>query len=207
MYFERFTLAKETTEFVTGHSVVKILNKAFNVRLHSHKINYATGSKQQSVTAVKASDDHNSYWQILPAFNESVKRGTLFKCNSNIRLLHLDTKKFLHNHHFTAPLSDDLEISAFGEDGLGDHLDNWVIECGDKYWKRNSKVRFRHAVTNAYLHISGKFYDNPIPGQMEVVGHESKNDKNLWSVAEGLYVMPKEEEVKEENVKKSHNEL
>ncbi|KAI0990673.1 hypothetical protein GJ496_005417 [Pomphorhynchus laevis] len=202
LYFEHITLAKETTEFVTGHSVVKLLNKAFNVRLHSHRINYATGSGQQSVTAVTESDDHNSYWQIFPAFNESIKRGTLFKCNSKIRLMHLDTKKFLHSHHFSSPLSDNLEISAFGEDGLGDQLDDWVIKCSDTYWRRDAKVRLMHAEMGVYLHISGKTYGSPIRGQMEVVGYEIRSDKNLWTVAEGLYVMPREDEVKT-----SHDEL
>ncbi|KAI0980482.1 hypothetical protein GJ496_002387 [Pomphorhynchus laevis] len=169
-------MAKETTEFVTGHSVVKLLNKAFNVRLHSHRINYASGSGHQSVTAVTEWDDHNSYWQIFPAFNESIKRGTLFKCNSKIRLIDLDTKKFLHSHHFSSPLSDNLEISAFGY-GLGDKLDNWVIKCSDTYWMRDAKVRLMYAEIGVYIHISGKTYGSPIRGQMEVVEKDIRKDK------------------------------
>ena len=42
------------------------------------------------------------------------------KCGQTIRLMHLQTRKNLHSHHFQSPLSHNLEVSAFGEDGEGD---------------------------------------------------------------------------------------
>lgn len=42
------------------------------------------------------------------------------KCGQTIRLMHLATKRNLHSHHFSSPLSHNLEVSAFGEDGEGD---------------------------------------------------------------------------------------
>lgn len=39
-------------------------------RLHSHDVKYGSGSGQQSVTAVKNSDDINSHWQIFPGKTE-----------------------------------------------------------------------------------------------------------------------------------------
>lgn len=35
------------------------------VRLHSHDVQYGSGSGQQSVTAVRDGDDVNSHWQLL----------------------------------------------------------------------------------------------------------------------------------------------
>lgn len=42
------------------------------------------------------------------------------KCGQTIRLMHLSTRRNLHSHHFQSPLSHNLEVSAFGEDGEGD---------------------------------------------------------------------------------------
>lgn len=42
------------------------------------------------------------------------------KCGSVIRLTHLNTNRNLHSHHFPSPLSRNLEVSAFGENGEGD---------------------------------------------------------------------------------------
>lgn len=47
-------------------------------------------------------------------------RGRNIKCGQKIRLMHLVTRRNLHSHHFKAPLSDAYEVSAFGEDGVGD---------------------------------------------------------------------------------------
>ncbi len=45
-------------------------------RLHSHDIKWGSGSGQQSVTAVSAMDDPNSYWTIKPAHGEQCPQGT-----------------------------------------------------------------------------------------------------------------------------------
>ena len=42
------------------------------------------------------------------------------KCGQTVRLMHLSTRRNLHSHHFQSPLSHNLEVSAFGEDGEGD---------------------------------------------------------------------------------------
>ena len=53
-------------ELVTCYSVFKFMNVNDGSRLHSHDVKYGSGSGQQSVTAVKNSDDINSHWQIYP---------------------------------------------------------------------------------------------------------------------------------------------
>ena len=42
------------------------------------------------------------------------------KCGQTIRLTHVATKRNLHSHRFSSPLSRNLEVSAFGEEGEGD---------------------------------------------------------------------------------------
>ena len=49
------------------------------------------------------------------------------KCGSVIRLTHLNTNRNLHSHHFQSPLSHNLEVSAFGENGEGDEGTNYAL--------------------------------------------------------------------------------
>lgn len=112
---------------------------AYKIRLHSHDVKYGSGSGQQSVTGTDTTDDVNSHWAILGPLNKTCKRGcelsqqlsviccennrTLFsfrepiECGSTIRFHHLTTRKFLHSHLFSSPLSGSQEVSAFGENG------------------------------------------------------------------------------------------
>lgn len=179
-------------EFVTWTSVIKLVNVNTNTRLHSHDVKYGSGSGQQSVTAVKNADDHNSFWQILsPIGFDQVNRGEKVKCGSNIRLLHLSTRRNLHSHLFLSPLSNNQEVSAFGEDGKGDEGDTWTVDCdADDYWRRDESVRLQHKATQKYLHVSGDVYGRPIQGQYEVSCFQYRNAYNLWKVQEGVYVKP-----------------
>ena len=59
------------------------------------------------------------------------------KCGSTVRLLHLSTRRNLHSHLFTSPLSNNQEVSAFGENGDGDEGDLWTVDCDlDESWSR-----------------------------------------------------------------------
>ncbi|CAI9585680.1 unnamed protein product [Staurois parvus] len=131
---------------VTCGSAVKLLNTKHNVRLHSHDVRYGSGSGQQSVTGVTAADDGNSYWRIRGKTSTVCERGRLIKCGQSIRLTHVNTGRNLHSHHFTSPLSGNQEVSAFGEDGEGDILDDWTILCNGEYWQRDEEVRFKTRV-------------------------------------------------------------
>ena len=44
-------------------------------------------------------------------------------------------------------------MSAFGEGGVGDDGDHWSVICTTKYWNRDDKVRFKHALTKKYVTI------------------------------------------------------
>ncbi|XP_072175885.1 stromal cell-derived factor 2-like [Diadema setosum] len=179
-------------EYVTCGSTVKLINSKYNVRLHSHDIHYGSGSGQQSVTAVESTTDKNSYWQVKGKQDKNCVRGTPIKCGSTIRLHHVATKRNAHSHHFQSPLSQNQEVSCFGEDGVGDEGDHWAVTCSTTYWKRNEPVRFKHVVTENYLTVSSNTYGRPIHGQKEVCAMSSLSSANQWRAVEGIYVKPTE---------------
>uniref|UniRef100_H2YW58 MIR domain-containing protein n=1 Tax=Ciona savignyi TaxID=51511 RepID=H2YW58_CIOSA len=186
-------------DYVTSGSVTKLMNKVYNVRLHSHDVKYGSGSGQQSVTGMSSQNDANSYWQIRsPAGGEHITRGTPIECGQSIRLTHLNTNTNLHSHHFKAPLSSDQEVSAFGNEGEGDHLDNWTVVCSGKYWKRNNFVRLQHVETKAYLTCSDQVYGRPIHGQQEVMAilKDDSRSANYWKTMEGVFLKPSENQSK-----------
>ncbi|XP_064652144.1 stromal cell-derived factor 2-like isoform X2 [Lineus longissimus] len=179
-------------EFVTCGSVLKLLNTRSAVRLHSHDVKYGSGSGQQSVTGVDETDDHNSYWQVKGKMGKDCVRGTPIKCGETIRLMHIQTKRNLHSHHFSSPLSHNQEVSAFGEGGNGDEGDHWMIQCSGSYWSREDRVRLKHAVTAKYLHVTGDSYGRPIYGQREISAYQSATESNYWQAMEGIFVKPTE---------------
>ncbi|XP_045505987.1 stromal cell-derived factor 2 [Colias croceus] len=179
-------------EFVTCGTILKLINTDLRLRLHSHDVKYGSGSGQQSVTAVDVSDDHNSHWLVRPAMGETCKRGVPIKCNTNIRLQHVSTKKNLHSHYFSSPLSGNQEVSCYGDDeGEGDSGDNWTVVCNNDYWRRDTPVKFRHIDTSAFLAGSGRTFGRPISGQGEIVGVTSQYGAYTdWQAKEGLFVHP-----------------
>ena len=103
---------------MTCGSVIKLQNTYHRVRLHSHDVKYGSGSGQQSVTGTDVKEDVNSHWAIRgPTKKENCARGEPIKCGQQLRLQHQSTLRNLHSHHFTSPLSNSQEVSAFGENG------------------------------------------------------------------------------------------
>lgn len=187
----KITAAK--ARIVTCGSVVKLLNVDYRSRLHSHDVKYGTGSGQQSVTGLETSDDVNSHWVIRGPTGKVCGRGEEIKCGDVIRLHHMTTSKNLHSHIFTSPLSNNQEISAYGDDsGEGDTGDHWEVLCNGQSWHRDSNVQFRHIDTKKFLGMSGRSFGRPISGQMEVCGLTSGNTGSEWQTAEGIFVHPNE---------------
>lgn len=179
-------------KFVTCGSVVKLLNVKHNVRLHSHDVRYGSGSGQQSVTGVTVVEDSNSYWSVRGTSDAACHRGTLVQCGQNIRLTHVNTGRNLHSHYFTSPLSSNQEVSAFGENGEGDHLDEWTVLCAGSVWQRDESVRFRHTATEALLSVTGEQYGRPIHDQREVHGMMVSTSHSYWKTMEGVFMKPSE---------------
>lgn len=71
------------------------------------------------------------------------------KCGDTVRLEHSATKKNLHSHRVSSPLSGQQEVSAYGDiNGEGDTGDHWMVICHGDYWERNEPVEFRHIDTS-----------------------------------------------------------
>lgn len=187
LFFAAFARA---TDFVTCGSVIKLVNKAYTVRLHSHEVTYGSGSGQQSVTGFRHETDSNSYWW-LRGVNDDCVRGSNVMCGQDVLLTHINTMKNLHSHHHRAPLSSNQEVSAYGTDGAGDSMDIWTVVCGgNNPWRRDGSVKLKHKGTEKYLAASGQQFNRPIHGQMEIVAQTKSGGATEWKVAEGVFVSP-----------------
>ncbi|KAI9922436.1 hypothetical protein PsorP6_000626 [Peronosclerospora sorghi] len=197
-------------QYVTCGSSIKLVHEVSRYRLHSHDISYGSGSEQQSVTSHRARNDVNSYWLVKEAdAAPPCHVGQAIACGATIRLEHVATRRNLHSHAYSAPLSaPHHEVSAFGVAGEGDALDTWVVECqehqqcsaadqceDDGRWKRGQLVRLRHKETKQWLYTSStaRYNDQncphcPINGQQEVSCSSKRQDETLWFAEEGIYV-------------------
>ena len=195
LLFTLLQLGLSEDTYVTCGSLIKLLNYAQNVRLHSHEVKYGggSGSGQQTVTAVNAMDDVNSYWILRGLHDKQCVRGSRLACGEKLTLQHSTTKLFLHSHYFTSPLSHNQEVSCFGENNEVDAGDYWVLECSGNFWKKKEKIRLKHTLTEMYLHVPGDTYGRPIAGQKEVCGYAKKQKENQWTAEEGVMIIYEEE--------------
>ncbi len=92
------------------------------------------------------------------------------------------------------------EVSAFGENGEGDDLDVWAVQCGETYWERDDAVRIKHVATEVFLSVTGEQYGQPIRGQREVHGMPSPNQHNYWKVMEGVFIQPSSDPVRHDEL-------
>ncbi|KAF0771916.1 stromal cell-derived factor 2 [Aphis craccivora] len=184
----RWTESKNV-EYVTCGTVAKLYNIDLKVRLHSHDVKYGAGSGQQSVTGTDLSEDINSHWEIKAQTGKHCKRGEPIKCGSIVRFTHLTTKKNLHSHLFSSPLSGNQEVSAYGNDGIGDTGDHWYADCSGDYWERDDDIRLKHVDTGSYLMASSLSYGRPINGQKEIAAVKNPGPFSThWRVKEGIFI-------------------
>eukprot|EP00002_Diphylleia_rotans_P012921 TRINITY_DN2523_c0_g1_i1.p1 TRINITY_DN2523_c0_g1~~TRINITY_DN2523_c0_g1_i1.p1 ORF type:complete len:217 (+),score=25.43 TRINITY_DN2523_c0_g1_i1:65-715(+) len=187
-----FSVEDANYEYVTCHSVIKLAHQATGFRLHSHEVSYGnSGSGQQSVTGFPHNDDPNSLWLVKARHGQVCKNGERIKSGSVIRLEHVNTRKNLHSHNHRSPLSQSQEVSAYAPTkGEGDLGDNWVVDALDEtFWKRGQSIRLRHVETRKFLSSNPQYrYQNPIPGQQEVVCGDQPNQMTVWRSEEGIYL-------------------
>ncbi|KAJ0068247.1 hypothetical protein NL108_018205 [Boleophthalmus pectinirostris] len=112
----------------------------------------------------------------------------------------MKTGRNLHSHHFTSPLSNNQEVSAFGERGEGDDLDVWAVQCDGEHWERDDSVRLRHVGTDVFLSVTGETYGHPIRGQREVHGMSSPGPHALWRTMEGVFIQPSAEPIRHDEL-------
>lgn len=180
--------------------------------LHSHSLLYPEGSGEQQVTTYGFRDGNNDFLFEFPAdarrfatleYVEGVPPSlfdyrTLIKDGDTVRVLHNDTRCFLHSHQVPAAVSSSLyEVSCHGAIDDSDEYDEWVVEFTEQL-KSPSKAfanepadelhpvltnfRFRHKVLGCYLATTGYAYPNWALKQGEVVCKHAlfKLDKSTW---------------------------
>lgn len=177
---------------VRYRDTVKLKHVATELSLHSHDTKYAhTGSSgQQQVTAYHGSDS-NDYW-IIKGPNgqpENYKEGQPISDGDVIRLEHLNTKRNLHSHGgIRSPLSNQQEVTAYGDSGIGDFNDNWRIEIEHgtirPIWQKKAKIRFIHVDTNHALHSHhGHSSYEYTADQQEVTCFPGRDDNDWWIIS------------------------
>ena len=203
--FAHIVSADAVDALVTCGSALKLKHAATSFALNSQPIAYASGSGQQSVTAI-ANDggETDTYWIVHGAHGETCERGTGFAHGAKIRLQHANTRTWLHSHAHRSPLSGNQEVSAYGNDDTSDTGDHWVVELtsgAGASWVRGKKVRFRHVDTGAYLCTHNVKFGRPIAGHQEVMGTSSAGGSNsVWMSAEGVYFPSDAENVGKEDL-------
>lgn len=112
----------------------------------------------------------------------------------------MKTGRNLHSHHFSSPLSNNQEVSAFGERGEGDDLDVWAVQCDGVNWDREDSVRFKHVGTDVFLSVTGETYGHPIRGQREVHGQATPTPHSYWRTMEGVFIQPGSEPLRHDEL-------
>ena len=171
--------------------------------LHSHVQAFPHGSKQQQVTCYHYRDTNNEfiirktredspYVEGEDEFAED-KPIEFLKHGDVVRLVHKETGRNLHSHPVAAPVSKaDYEISAYGNETVGDSNDYWVLEIVDDLRHSNlsavrtltSRIRFRHKNLKCVLRSHNVVLPEWGFKQSEVVcdRRDRKDDNNLWNV-------------------------
>jgi hypothetical protein len=159
-----------------GQTIV-ILHKLTGKSLHSHTIDYTTGSKQQEVTGYDKRDD-NDKWTINH-FNRGLV-GTGFRDSDVVTLVHKITNKTLHSHDITSPVTGQQEVSAFGG---RDTNDNWRLEitAGDGYLRVGQHFKLIHINTGKSLHSHPNMLTNGSK-QQEVTAYSDRDDNDYWKL-------------------------
>ncbi len=171
-------------------ATIKLVHNETGQALHSHKSNYThpNSSNQQQVTAYPR-DNTDDYWIVRGPHNflSDYKMGETIKSGEVIRLEHKNTQGKLHSHSGRpSPISEDQEVTVFGNDGNGDTNDNWILEVeNNTIWLEGLKVRLVHKNTNAVLH---SYKDRSHPeftcGQQEVTcRHQFRDQNDYWCAA------------------------
>ena len=120
----------EDYSVLTYGSALRLRHVQSAHHLHSHGINYGSGSGQQSVTAVQQDDDSGSLWQLRERYGlPSLPIGTPLQCGDSVRLQHVSTRRYLHSHLHASPLTNRQEVSGYGEGSHSDSGDDWRVEC------------------------------------------------------------------------------
>lgn len=168
--------------------------------LHSHVQTYPVGSNQQQVTCYHYKDENND-WIILPRWDEpeyDADGPIRFLSDGDVvRFSHVPTKRNLHSHPVTAPVSKlNWEVSGYGDGKIGDLHDYWVVEVVDdlqrgskshvdKIHSLTTRLRFKHQALGCYLRAGNEILPQWGFKQIEVSCDKENNANDIhtyWNV-------------------------
>lgn len=174
-YFSAIRLRHSTGQFLTSCD--------FN---YSHD----ESSKQQAVGCMgQSGDDKSTLWIIKPPHRRDFEKSgsDSVEENSVVRLQHMETGKNLHGHNMKAPVTDQREVTAFGEEGQGNQDDDWIIQSRDGAGiTLESPIILKHVQTSLCLHShSDRYFEAGNQTFQEVTGYAGPDDENnTWTITE-----------------------
>lgn len=185
-------------EYVAYGSVITLKNNDIGGGyLHSHWHLYpeGIGARQQQVTAYTHKDSNNRW--MIKKFDEEVNledEPMIVRNGDLIRLEHTMTRRNLHSHKESAPLTKKhYQVTCYGEDGVGDANDVWQVfvvngEPNEPIRTVTSKLKFVHYLTKCALHSHSKQLPKWAYEQIEVTCNPNILDKNtVWNVEDNLF--------------------
>ena len=193
------------SKYVTCGSAIKLhhteKSKNYYLASEGQRINGRGSSGQQLVTADPNRSEMTSLWIVSEGHNQTpCTIGKKIPYGTKIRFTHVQTKNNLHSHNMRSPISNQQEVSGFGEDGIGDSGDDWMIQpkkgTKDHYWKIGELVYVKHADTGVYLGSTdqAKFSMNncgrncPVMDHLEVFGRKSADTFGYWKTETGIFL-------------------
>lgn len=199
------SVAADDDQYITCGSAVKLTHVESGGKfvLTSDERQLQSGSGQQLVTAVSNDRSPKGLWQVREGHDAKFcETATPVKCGQVIRLMHLETGSNLHTHGIRSPLSNQHEVTGFGQAGEGDAGDDWEVVCegagyfsgSKKFWMKDTPIQFKSTGTKRYLGASStvKFTEQncgrgcPILNQLEVFGRKQIDSYTQWKVENGI---------------------
>ena len=162
----------QTPHMVFG-DVIRLRHVNTGHALHSHKANYPSGSRQQQVTCFGGKDD-NDLWLVCGQHGALFTPGVPLTTSTVFRLQHVITKRNLHSHGIKSAVSQQQEVSCFGDNGHGDTNCNWRLEFSGGF------IKLIHVNTGKSLHSHKLKYPNWAAGQQEVTCFGGNDSNDYW---------------------------
>jgi len=190
------------SEYVTCGSAIKLthIESGGKSYLHSNEFKINSGSGQQLVTVGHEGTSISTLWLVKEGNgNDSCTQGEKIAYGEEIRLAHLQTGANLHSHYAKSPLTNQQEVTCFGEEGHGDSGDNWKVQGQNKqntHWRRDEIVHLKHVETDKYLGSTKQAEFNqrncggrcPVMSHLEVFARARPDKMTEWKTELGVYL-------------------